>query len=150
MAKRMTKADISAWIIIICIGLPVLFFIKLIEIVGWGGIAVLGVLVLCGCAFYRSSKKKAQLAEQARQEKEREAEKLRRIQLAQARHDELLAKYGDEKVVQAIIDRSYWQGQTMEQLRDSLGHPEDIDQKVLKTKKFGNTTAWEQTASDFG
>jgi len=28
----------------------------------------------------------------------------------------------------------FWQGQTPEQLVDSIGHPVDVDKKVLKTK----------------
>ena len=33
------------------------------------------------------------------------------------------------------MNKNFWQGQTAEQLIDSLGRPEDIDQKILKTKK---------------
>jgi uncharacterized protein YpuA (DUF1002 family) len=50
------------------------------------------------------------------------------------RREALLAKYGDPKVVEMILNRSIWQGQTQEQLIDSLGRPADIDQKVLKSK----------------
>ena len=32
------------------------------------------------------------------------------------------------------MKKHFWQGQTEEQLLDSLGKPKDIDQKVLKTK----------------
>tara|TARA_Y100000782_G_scaffold36115_1_gene40417 strand:+ start:43681 stop:43917 length:237 start_codon:yes stop_codon:yes gene_type:complete len=46
-----------------------------------------------------------------------------------------MLKYHDEKIVNALMDKSFWQGQTAEQLMDSLGKPQDIDQKVLKTKK---------------
>lgn len=38
------------------------------------------------------------------------------------------------------MKQSFWQGQTSEQLLDSLGNPKDIDVKILKTKKFGNIT----------
>jgi len=43
-------------------------------------------------------------------------------------------KYQDEKLVEDLLDETFWQGQTAEQLRDSLGEPLDIDQRVLKTK----------------
>lgn len=43
-------------------------------------------------------------------------------------------KYKDEDLVDALLNETFWQGQTAEQLRDSLGEPLDIDQKVLKTK----------------
>ncbi len=46
----------------------------------------------------------------------------------------LLEKYGDQQIVDAIMRRMFWQGQSQEQLIDSLGRPADIDQKVLKTK----------------
>lgn len=50
------------------------------------------------------------------------------------RREQLLAKYGDPKIVEMIMSRKFWQGQTQEQLIDSLGRPADIDQKVLKSK----------------
>jgi hypothetical protein len=53
----------------------------------------------------------------------------------QARRETLLSKYGDEKVIDDIVARRIWLGQSSEQLVDSIGRPEDIDQKVLKTKK---------------
>lgn len=50
------------------------------------------------------------------------------------RRGELLTKYGDPKIVEMILSRSVWQGQTHSQLVDSLGRPLDVDQKVLKSK----------------
>jgi len=52
----------------------------------------------------------------------------------EARRAALLAKYDDPKLVEMIMRRMFWQGQTQEQLLDSLGRPADIDEKVLKTK----------------
>ncbi len=52
----------------------------------------------------------------------------------QARRAQLMEKYGDEKIVDMIMKKQFWQGQTTEQLLDSLGRPLDVDQKVLKTK----------------
>ncbi|MEE9332139.1 MAG: hypothetical protein V3U89_07910 [Methylophilaceae bacterium] len=46
----------------------------------------------------------------------------------------LTLKYKDEDLVDELLNETFWQGQTAEQLRDSLGEPLDIDQKVLKTK----------------
>lgn len=46
----------------------------------------------------------------------------------------LLQKYGDSAIVDRILGRMFWQGQTSEQLLDSLGEPADIDEKVLKSK----------------
>uniref|UniRef100_UPI002B051A6F DUF2845 domain-containing protein n=1 Tax=Providencia alcalifaciens TaxID=126385 RepID=UPI002B051A6F len=46
----------------------------------------------------------------------------------------LLHKYGDETVVNMIMNRTFWIGQTSEQLLDSLGRPLDISSKVMKTR----------------
>ncbi|NWB49229.1 DUF2845 domain-containing protein [Pseudomonas gingeri] len=54
--------------------------------------------------------------------------------LEKKRREQLLQKYGDPEVVDRIMRRMFWQGQTPEQLIDSLGSPVDIDKKVLKTK----------------
>lgn len=51
------------------------------------------------------------------------------------RREALLKKYGgDVQVVDRIMRKVFWQGQTQEQLLDSLGRPLDIDVRVLKTK----------------
>lgn len=47
----------------------------------------------------------------------------------------LMERYGNEELVDNILNQVIWVGETDEQLRESLGEPEDIDQKVLKTKK---------------
>lgn len=44
-------------------------------------------------------------------------------------------KYGNEEIVNNILKKIIWQGETTEQLLDSLGKPVDIDLKTLKTKK---------------
>jgi hypothetical protein len=57
-----------------------------------------------------------------------------RAYLKRNRRKALLAKYGDPEIVERILSRSVWTGQTQEQLRDSLGNPVDVDQKVFKSK----------------
>lgn len=52
--------------------------------------------------------------------------------LQRCRH--LAAKYGDPEIARRIMRKVLWQGETQEQLRESLGTPADIDQKILKTK----------------
>jgi hypothetical protein len=54
---------------------------------------------------------------------------------AEARRAALLAKYKDEKIVERLLAKEIWVGQTSQQLLDSVGQPHDVDQKVLKTKK---------------
>lgn len=50
------------------------------------------------------------------------------------RREVLLAKYGSAEIVERIMKKMFWQGQTREQLLDSLGSPLSVDQSVLKTK----------------
>jgi len=50
------------------------------------------------------------------------------------RRKQLLTKYGDEEIVRRIMKKLIWEGQSKDQLIDSLGRPLDVDQKVLKTK----------------
>jgi len=45
------------------------------------------------------------------------------------------SKYPDPEIAKRILAGHIWQGQTSEQLIDSIGWPLDIDRKVLKTKK---------------
>lgn len=44
-------------------------------------------------------------------------------------------KYDDPEVVEKIMNRIIWEGQTAEQLQDTLGAPVAVDDKVVKTKK---------------
>ena len=64
-------------------------------------------------------------------------ERNRLIEL-EKRREKLLEKYQDAEVVENILNKTIWVGETNEQLLESLGAPEDIDQKVLKTKKERN------------
>lgn len=50
------------------------------------------------------------------------------------RQEYLMSKYDDADLVEALMGRRFWQGQTSEQLIDSLGEPRDLDRKVLKSK----------------
>ncbi|AWK83236.1 hypothetical protein BST98_07060 [Photobacterium damselae] len=51
------------------------------------------------------------------------------------RREYLIDKYKDLSLVEDLMNQYFWVGQTAEQLIDSLGHPVDIEQKILKTKK---------------
>ncbi|MEW4923944.1 hypothetical protein [Algibacter sp. 2305UL17-15] len=46
-----------------------------------------------------------------------------------------MKKYNDADLVEKLMTGSFWQGQTKGQLIDSLGHPKDVSELVLKTKK---------------
>ena len=54
--------------------------------------------------------------------------------LAEARFAELMKKYSDRSIVEAIMRGSVWQGMSEEQLIESRGAPEDRDQTIYKTK----------------
>jgi len=110
MAKRMTKAESTLIMWLIIIGLPIFLIFQLGESMGWGTLVIIGLVAVTLVVLIKAQSKK----------KRREA---------------LLHKYQDPETVAAIMTRSFWQGQTDEQLVDSLGNPEDIDQKILKTKK---------------
>ena len=51
------------------------------------------------------------------------------------RRKKLMQKYNNEDIVNNIMSQIIWQGQTANQIIESLGQAEDVDQKVLKTKK---------------
>lgn len=51
------------------------------------------------------------------------------------RRKHLIERYGDAETARRMMRGIVWQGETAEQLRESLGEPEDIDEKVLKTKR---------------
>lgn len=53
----------------------------------------------------------------------------------QRKREMLMKKYNNKELVDRLMKGMFWQGQTSDQLHDSLGRPLDIDQKVLKTKK---------------
>jgi hypothetical protein len=50
------------------------------------------------------------------------------------RRKHLTEKYGDEEIARRMMKGVIWQGETREQLLESLGKPQDIDEKVMKTK----------------
>lgn len=117
MGRRMSKKENEAVGFLIVIGLLVGAVVWVFERIGF---VIPSLIVLVGIGIYFYNKKQ--------QEKER-------LRLEQDRKNYLINKYGDEELVAKIMRETVWQGQTDGQLADSLGNPEDIDQKVLKTKK---------------
>lgn len=110
MARRSTR---KLWVVLVLLGLIVAAVygaVKFFDAVGFllPGLVALALALAYG--LYKSLTHKARLAY------------LRR-------------RYADEEAVQRIMKRSLWQGQTSDQLVDSLGEPADVDRQVLKTKK---------------
>lgn len=110
MAKRITKAEsqLIAWAIII--GLPIYGITQLGESMGWGALIGVVIAIIALVIWYNAAN-------------------------TRKRREMLMSKYQDRDLVDKLMERSFWQGQTSDQLLDSLGSPEDIDEKVLKTKK---------------
>jgi hypothetical protein len=50
------------------------------------------------------------------------------------RKADLLRKYGDANIVEKILSKRIWVGQTKNELLDALGHPFDVDSKLMKTR----------------
>ncbi len=109
MAKK-TKAESRLIILLIIIGLPIYGIIKLGESIGWS--IFIGVIVVAIILYFSF-----------------------KLEETKKRRNELMTKYKDATIVDKLMKQSFWQGQTSEQLLDSLGNPEDIDVKILKTKK---------------
>ena len=110
---RKTKQDkllLQMLIIAVVAGLPLWLFIKAVNSVGLITVVMLGLGVTSAVVFIRFKQRAA-------------------------RRTQLLAKYGDQTTVERIMKNLYWQGQTQEQLLDSLGHPLSIDNHLLKTKE---------------
>jgi hypothetical protein len=109
MAKRMTKAESTLIAAAVVIGVPIYGVAKLFEAVGWVIPTLTVGAVIAFFVWQRHHKKQKRLSY-------------------------LREKYRDENLAQKIFGGYFWQGQTEEQLRDSLGEPVEIDNKLLKTK----------------
>lgn len=110
MSRRMTKAEGRAFGSLLVVGLPIYGVYKFGETVGWGLVAGGAIAVIIAIVLIRTASNSA-------------------------RRQALMEKYGDKQVVDWIMNHSFWQGQTADQLRDSLGNPVDVDEFVLKTKR---------------
>lgn len=110
MAKKMTKAEAQLLVWVVIIGIPIYLISQAADSIGWIALLVIVAAIIGVVIFYKAEQKKQ-------------------------RQKELMEKYQDGKIVNLLMEKSFWQGQTSEQLMDSLGSPVDIDEKVLKTKK---------------
>lgn len=118
--RKMTKAEASGFGFLIIFGIIATVVIEFFKAVGF---VAPSVLLILGFGFYLWNK--------SRKEKEKAAR-------VKAAHEHRVAylreKYKDESIVDRILNENVWQGQTAEQLRDTLGSPLDTDSDVLKTK----------------
>jgi len=109
MARRSRKGDAAALGFLILVGVPIYLAMQVYHAVGLTIpiVAVAAAIALLIWSDY--SKKQKRLAY-------------------------LRSKYRNEDVVQKIVNCTVWQGQSAEQLTDTLGNPAAVDQHVLKTK----------------
>ncbi len=89
MARRKSKNEAALIGVAVLIGIPIWIISKITDTIGATAFIIGGVLIIAAIVFYFVQKRAARLAE-------------------------LRAKYGDEAVVQRIMRRTYWQGQTAE------------------------------------
>lgn len=106
----MKKKEIEGIIWLIVIGVPILLIFSFVDAVGLPIFIIISIIVIVLIIKYKEKKRKERIAY-------------------------LTKKYKNEELVNKIMEGYFWQGQTAEQLLDSLGNPEDTDEKILKTKK---------------
>lgn len=97
--------------------------------------AVLGppVVLLVVFLFVRAqSKQRAALAHRQAVFAHQQALQAHQMALHQ-RHLNLVARFGQHNA-DRIMRGQFWQGQTQEMLIEALGHPSDVDVRVMKTK----------------
>ena len=110
MARRMNKNESALIAVAIIVGLPIWIISKITDSIGIGAFIACVVVILAAIIWYFIKKRSARIAY-------------------------LRGKYNDENIVQMIVGRKLWQGQTVEQLQDSVGRPTSIDTNLLKTRK---------------
>ena len=105
-----TKKEIEGFIWLGIIGFPIFLLIVIIDTIGWIIPLIIIILSIAGFMWMKTNNRKK-------------------------RYIYLKNKYYDEQLVKKIVEGYFWEGQTAEQLRDSIGIPAEIDEKILKTKK---------------
>jgi len=108
MARKNSKGDGTLIALLVVIGIPIWLVSTVVESVGWITPILLIVGFIGAVAWYKRKKYND------------------RVRF-------LMAKYNDQEIVDRIIEGYFWQGQTEEQLIDSLGYPIAKDNKVLKS-----------------
>ncbi len=110
MGRRRKTAGGASVIILVVLGLVIWTISSIVQSVGTSSAISLSILCVVCAIGYKYSKYKARVGY-------------------------LRSKYSNEEVVQNILRHRFWLGQTAEQLVESLGRPQDIDNKLLKTRK---------------
>ena len=110
MARRKNKFETAVWGLLILIAGVGWAISKLLDTVGIVMPLLVILLAIAATICHKIIRRK------------------RRIQF-------LLDKYGNEEIVQRIMNRHFWQGQTSAQLLDAVGNPISVDRKAMATRK---------------
>jgi Flp pilus assembly protein TadB len=108
--EKMTKTQKEVLATLFFVALIITAVIKFFQNVGLLPLIIVIVACVLAVYLYRAIKKKKRLRY-------------------------LEQKYVNKKKVEKIINREIWQGETADQLIDSIGNPEVVDDKNLKTQK---------------
>lgn len=110
MARRNVGKELAGLGVLIVIGVVVSAVSKVVDSIGFTTVVIGAILVIVGIVWLNIAKRAKRLSY-------------------------LRGKYGDESVVQHIMSKTLWQGETAEQVRDSIGLPSSVDNNLLKTRK---------------
>ena len=110
MAHRLNKQQSTAIGVLVIVAILIGLGIKLVESIGLVVVIILAALGISGYYIYKSYS-------------------------ARNHREYLYSKYQDSEIVDRIMSKTIWKGQTAEQLQDTLGAPAAVDEKLLKTKK---------------
>ncbi|SRR6266436_6189075 len=121
----MTKSEASALGVLIALGLILLGANAIYEAMGLVVPLIILIAIIVATVWYAAYQKKKRL-------------------------EYLRGKYGDEAIVQLIVQHKFWQGQTSEQLIDSVGKPVTIDTRIFKTRMRETWKYNQRGANRFG
>jgi membrane protein implicated in regulation of membrane protease activity len=121
MTKAESKALGGLFFLALIVGGPIYLVNAIGTAIGWGVLGSTILAIAIATVLFKILR-----TSMARSRREREtAERLAG----------LIAKYGDVALVDRIMSGKIWQGQSEEQLIDSIGSPADVDERLYKTKK---------------
>jgi type II secretory pathway component PulF len=105
MARRVTKAESSLILLLIAIGVPMFLIVEFFETFGFFVpiIVIIGIVIVVVVMRTAARKKRVSY---------------------------LLAKYCDQQIVDRVMSKTIWAGETCDQLVESLGRPADLDEKI--------------------
>src|SRR5271155_2414088 len=107
MTKRLTKLEVNLLGVLLIVGAIALASQRILEVTGYV-FPLVSIAAIIGAFGWHSRNKKRRRLEYLR------------------------SKYPDETIVQRILQRGFWEGQTSDQLADSLGTPANVDKKMMK------------------